>query len=411
VRVLAVGNVYPPHLLGGYEVIWRGVTHQLSTDGHAARVLTTDYRRPEVSLDAAEDADVHRELRWYWRDHEWPPNGPLERLRIERHNAAVFDRHLRDFRPDVIAWWPMGGMSLGLIERARRAGVPSALFVLDYWPRYGPERDLWLRMWSRRPRAGAIAERLTGLTARAELATAGRWVFCSRAVLEDTLATGLEISDWTILSPGVERSYLDAPREPQPPDWRWRLLYIGRVVEQKGVRTAIESLTRLPGQARLLVVGEGDEGYRHELEELARELGVAERVEFRPAQSREALPEIYRHADAVVFPVQWAEPWGLVPLEAMALGRPVIATGTGGSGDFLVDGENSLLFEPQDADQLASALTSLADDPDLRERLRRGGFETAARHSEDAFNRRAVEELQAISRGDVSVSLDAGRAG
>src|ERR1700722_20158158 len=100
-RVLAVGNVYPPHLLGGYEVIWRGVTHQLRTDGHAARVLTTDYRRADVPPDAAEDDDVHRELRWYWRDHEWPAVDPLERLRIERHNAAVFDRHLRDFQPDV----------------------------------------------------------------------------------------------------------------------------------------------------------------------------------------------------------------------------------------------------------------------------------------------------------------------
>lgn len=410
-RVLAVGNVYPPHLLGGYEVIWRGVTEQLRVDGHAARVLTTDYRRADVPADAADDPDVRRELRWYWNEHQWPAMSPRERLRLERHNAQVFDRHLTEFRPDVIAWWAVGGMSLGLIERARRAGVPSAFFVLDYWPRYGPERDLWTRMWSVRPRAAAVAERLTGLPTQLRLDGAGRWLFCSRAMLDDTVAAGVDASDSAILAPGIERSYLEAPREPKPPEWGWRLLYIGRVVEQKGVRTAIESLAHLPEQARLRIVGEGDDGYRRQLTDLAGRLGVAGRVQFEPSQPRQSLHEIYRSADVVVFPVHWAEPWGLVPLEAMALGRLVVATGTGGSGDFLDDSKNSLLFAPRDPRALAAAVSALADSPELRERLRRGGYETAARHGEDAFNRRAIDELQAISAGHVPVKPGAPRHG
>src|SRR5947209_1264313 len=116
-RVLAVGNVYPPHLLGGYEVIWRGAMRHLRSEGHDGRVLTTDYRRGDVPGDANEDPEVYRELSWYWRDHEWLSLSPRERFRLERHNAAVFDRHLREFRPDVITWWPVGGMSLGLLER------------------------------------------------------------------------------------------------------------------------------------------------------------------------------------------------------------------------------------------------------------------------------------------------------
>lgn len=398
IRVLAIGNVYPPHHLGGYEVIWRGVMHQLRGDGDAVRVLTTDYRRPEAGQDAVEDPDVHRELRWYWRDHQWPDLSPFARLALERHNAAVFDRHLHEFRPDVVVWWPVGGMSLGLIERARRAGLPSVLFILDYWPRYGPEHDLWIRMWARRPRAAMLAQRLTGLPTRVDLEAAGRWVFCSRSMLDDTRALGLDVADWTILSPGVERAYVEAERELEPPAWRWRLLYIGRVVEQKGVRTAIEALAHLPADARLTIIGEGDEGYRRELERLSERLGVAERVDFGPPRPREQLPGAYRAADAVLFPVQWAEPWGLVPLEAMALGRPVVATGTGGSGDFLRDGENSLLFEAGDAAALASALIRLADDPALRERLRAAGYATAALHSEERFNRAAVDEIEAVLR-------------
>ena len=396
-RVLAVGNVYPPHLLGGYEVIWRGAMRHLRSEGHGARVLTTDYRRDDVPAGAEEDPEVHRELGWYWRDHEWLAPGPRERLRLERHNAEVFDRHLREFRPDVITWWPVGGMSLGLIERARRAHIPSLLFVLDYWPHYGPVHDLWTHMWASHRVAGAILDRVTGLPTRPRLEVAGRWLFCSRSMRDETLATGLRIGDQAILAAGVDNMFLRAAREAQPPDRRWRLAYIGRVVEQKGVRTAIESLARLPAHATLRIVGEGDAPYRRELESLAVSLGVADRVRFDAPRSGGQLIDAYRTADVIVFPVQWAEPFGLVPLEAMALGRPVVATGRGGSGDYLADSRNSLLFEAGDAGALAAAVARLADDPQLRERLRAGGFETAAAHGEDEFDRRALEEMLACA--------------
>ena len=100
----------------------------------------------------------------------------------------------------------------------------------------------------------------------------------------------------------------------------------------------------------------------------------------------------------MVFPVRWEEPWGLVPLEAMAKGRPVLATGRGGSAEYLRDGENCLLFEADDSSALARALHRLASDPALRARLRAGGLETAPRHTEALFNQ-AVERLVTSARG------------
>jgi glycosyltransferase involved in cell wall biosynthesis len=398
VRVLAIGSVYPPHHLGGYEVIWRGAMRHVLAEGHAARVLTTDYRRTDVGTEDAEDPDVHRELQWYWRDHEWRSLGLRERLALERHNGVVFDRHLQDFRPDVISWWPLGGMSLGLIERARGAGIPSVFFVLDPWPVYGPRVDQWLRTCARfGPLASAVG-RVTGLPAGVSLSGAGRFVFCSRALRDETLAAGLAIADSTIVTPGVERSLVDQPREAEAPPWRWRLLYVGRVVEQKGVETAVASLPLLPDNAKLRIVGEGDRPYLAELERLASELGVADRVTLEGSRPRSELTELYRSADAVVFPVQWSEPWGLVPLEAMALGRPVVATGRGGSGEYLRNRRNSLLVEAGDAAGLAGALRTLAVDPALREQLIAGGYETADEHTEDGFNRRALEEMLNTSR-------------
>jgi glycosyltransferase involved in cell wall biosynthesis len=397
-RVLAVGSVYPPHHLGGYEVIWRGAMRHLGAEGHTARVLTTDYRRTDVAAEDAEDPDVHRELQWYWRDHNWRSLGLRERLALERHNALVFDRHLRHLRPDVISWWPLGGMSLSLIERARAAGVPSIFFVLDPWPFYGPRVDQWLRTWKRVGTLAAVVERLTGLPARVDLSVAGRFVFCSQALRDQMLATTVPIGDSTVVTPGVERSLVEHPREPEAPPWRWRLLYVGRVVEQKGIETAIAAMPLIADDARLRIVGEGDRPYRSRLERLASELGVADRITFAGARPREQLIEVYRDADALVFPVQWSEPWGLVPLEAMALGRPVVASGRGGSAEYLVEGRNSLLFKAGDAGALAAALRTLAGDPQLRGRLITGGYETAAEHTEDAFNRVALEETLRASR-------------
>jgi glycosyltransferase involved in cell wall biosynthesis len=394
-RVLAVGSVYPPHHLGGYEIIWRGAMRHLRREGHLARILTTGYRRPEAAPAAREDPDVHRELDWYWRDHEWRALGPLESYRLERRNADILDRHLEEFRPDVMTWWPVGGMSLGLIERARRAGIPSLLFVLDPWLSYGPVHDRWNRMWGRLGPVATLADRVSGLPTRVDYRAAGRWVFCSAAMRAQALGAGLRDADATILSPGIERSFLHAAAEPDPPPWRWRLLYLGRVVEQKGVATAIESLALLPAGATLRILGEGDSGYRRRLEQLAARLKVSDQVKFEPPRPREELPSVYREADAIVFPVEWPEPWGLVPLEAMALGRPVVATGRGGSGEYLVDGGNSLIFEPGSPSGLAAALRALAGDAALRERLRQQGYETAARHGEDAFNAGALAEMLA----------------
>jgi glycosyltransferase involved in cell wall biosynthesis len=104
------------------------------------------------------------------------------------------------------------------------------------------------------------------------------------------------------------------------------------------------------------------------------------------------LAALYRDADAVLFPVRWQEPFGLVPLEAMACGTPVVATGTGGSAEYLVDEGNALMVAPDDPAALARAVRRMASDPALRARLRRHGLVTSAGHD----RRRSSAELERL---------------
>jgi glycosyltransferase involved in cell wall biosynthesis len=103
-------------------------------------------------------------------------------------------------------------------------------------------------------------------------------------------------------------------------------------------------------------------------------------------------------ADALVFPVRWREPWGLVPLEAMAVGRPVVATGRGGSGEYLRHEENCLIFDPDAGPAaLAAALRRLAGDELLRDRLRAAGTATVERIGVSAFDEAVEASLERAS--------------
>jgi glycogen(starch) synthase len=385
--VLTVGNMYPPHHTGGYELVWRAAVERLRGDGHQVRVLTTDHRGSSVEPD---DADVYRELRWYWRDHAFPARGLIACLALERHNLSVLQRHLDELRPDVVAWWSMGGMSLSLLEQARRGRVPAVAFVHDDWVDYARRTDGWYRRFRRRPRRARLAERLLGVPTRVDFPTAARYVFVSETTRARALMAGVAMFETAIAHSGIDSSFLSLAPER---DWSWELLYVGRIDPRKGIDTAVDALNHLPPEARLTVIGEGDPRERERLVARISRAGLTDRVLLVGGRERSMLRESYAAADAVLFPVTWPEPWGLVPLEAMAVGRPVVATGRGGSGEYLRDGHNCLLFEGGDPVGLADAVRRLSNDPDLRSKLRQAGFASACEHTEERFNDAVVAAL------------------
>jgi glycosyltransferase involved in cell wall biosynthesis len=167
-----------------------------------------------------------------------------------------------------------------------------------------------------------------------------------------------------------------APRTGRP-----RLLVLGRLVERKGQDDAVRALAAVP-DAELVVVGgpppdslARDPEVRR-LRGIADSIGVGDRLVFTGAVARADVPAWVRSAD-VVLAVPWYEPFGITPLEAMACGRPVVATAVGGLVDTVADGVTGDLVPPRDPAALGEVLAALLADDDRRAAYGAAGVQRA----------------------------------
>jgi D-inositol-3-phosphate glycosyltransferase len=144
-------------------------------------------------------------------------------------------------------------------------------------------------------------------------------------------------------------------------------------VRRKGLDTVLEAMARLP-EAELLVAGGPARRDLDRDPEVARwravaeRHGISDRVVFLGGVPHEEVPALMRSADVVVG-VPWYEPFGMVPVEAMACGTPVVASAVGGHLDTVVDGTTGLLVPPRDPRALAGALRRVLDAPGWRRTL------------------------------------------
>lgn len=160
------------------------------------------------------------------------------------------------------------------------------------------------------------------------------------------------------------------------------ILFVGRIYSrQKGLESLVRAMSLLPrsSRARLRLAGE-DWGGTHPLASLAANLGIGERIIFLGRLDRPTLLREYADADLFVLPSLF-EPFGIVLLEAMAAGLPIVATRVGGIPEIVVEGRTGLLVDPDRPKQLAEAIRCLCEDESLRNSLGREGRERSKSYS------------------------------
>jgi D-inositol-3-phosphate glycosyltransferase len=309
--------------------------------------------------------------------------------------AARLGRSFRADPPDVVHahFWMSGRAALAA---ARPLGIP----VLQTFHALGVVK--------RRHQGAKDTSPPTRLREEAFLAReADRIVAtCSDEVFE-LVRMGADLRKVAVVSCGVDLELFrpDGPVGPRPTG-RHRLLVISRLVERKGIGDVVAAMARLPG-TELVVAGgppagelAGDPEARR-LTELAERVGVADRVRLLGRVGRGDLPALYRSADLVVN-VPWYEPFGIVPLEAMACGVPVVASAVGGLVDSVVDGVTGVHVPPRRPAPLAEAVAGLLADPDRRASLGAAGARRARRrYGWDRIARSTLEVYSGLPAGAV----------
>jgi D-inositol-3-phosphate glycosyltransferase len=240
---------------------------------------------------------------------------------------------------------------------------------------------------------------------------------CSDEVFE-LVGMGADLRRVAVVPCGVDLDLFrpEGPTAPRP-DARFRLLVVSRLVERKGIGNVITAMAKLP-QAELVVAGGppaaelGADPEVRRLTALAERLGVAGRVRLLGQVGRAELPALYRSADLVVC-VPWYEPFGIVPLEAMACGVPVVATAVGGLVDTVVDGVTGVHVPPRQPGMVADAVAGLLADPERRAALGAAGARRARRrYGWDRIARSTLEVYAGLPAGVVRGPASAvGRSG
>ena len=402
-KILVLSNLYPPHYVGGYELHCQSIVEALRSRGHKVDVLTSDHGLEKDETTVTERG-VRRSLKIHGMfGHPWL--GIHQLFALERHNNQTLLDTLKSVQPDLVYVWSCSGLSKSILFTLQNSAVPTVFVVCDHWIARSQSSDVWTRWWNRkdatlRHRLLRTMWTLTGARLRCQRHAPTnpmhqmrfqRLYFCSRALRDFTAAAGFRVEHGAVIYCPIKTELFTGEVRPASQAVQ-RLLFVGRLTEDKGVMTAMRAmaLVRDKFAGQLSVYGRGDASYEKQLRSFVEDHKLP--VQFASVSAPGEMPPIYREHDALLFTSEWAEPFALTPLEAMASGIPVIGTMTGGSVELFRHGDNALTYAAGNAEELGQRILELDKNPAQRvEMARRGQEEVRARFAEPVI----VDQVEA----------------
>lgn len=399
VRVLILSWEYPPRVVGGLGRHVHALTRNLAAQGHEVHVVTRDH--PDAPVEETVDG-IH-----VVRVTEAPPVMTFDTelvqwvLAFNNRVQSAATRLMLDHDIEVIHAhdWLVAYAAAGIKDAF---GVPLVATV--HATEYGRHQ-------------GWLPGRMNKLIHQVEwwlTYEARRVITCSHYMSEqvndifqlplekvDVVPNAVEVADFT-----VDPTEVAEFRAQFTPNGEQMVLFAGRLEYEKGVQTVLQALEKVEAAAGPVVFAIAGVGtYSDELRKMVDELGITDRVRFTGFLEDHDLRLHYAAADVAVAPSIY-EPFGLVAVEAMACGTPVVVGDTGGLRE-IVDGGHGLVFPPQDADELAARLVEVLSDASLAEQLvRKGTARASSSFHWDAVASRTVEVYEQAIREEAA--LDGG---
>ncbi|WPL11570.1 glycosyltransferase [Thiorhodovibrio litoralis] len=346
-RILVVTNLLPPQEMGGFgRTMWE-FCQALISRGHTLRILTAEmphlYRDPGADMTEVEQ-HAKRTLRLYgdWRDGRTVSEPDPERRQvIANANTRAILAEAEHFKPNACLAGNLDFLDFRFLHELLKRNIPVVHRLgnaaTGYPIQATPQSPLFC------------------------LAGASDWL------LRELAAQGYRFPNTAVLPPGSE---LHACYRAFPARFDvLRLCFVGLVMPYKGPQILMQALAELhrhgiPFTCEFAGDTTAPE-FVEQLKSFAGNWGFTDRVVFSGYLDRTRLPQLYARSNVLVFPSQFAEPFGKSQIEAMAAGLVVVSSGTGGAGEIVQHERNGLLFDKADAGQLAEQLIQLATEPGM----------------------------------------------
>ena len=371
---------------GGVETHLLDLCSELARQGHEVHALVGSMEgEPEES--EVEGIQIHRQ-NWMnpeiMRERKREVNIPVDRVwpSLQQEVKSAYQRFIQKHEIDLVHahnfhhFLPEYG--LALTEIRQEQDVPTLLTIHEMWGEFLCQDLLKRTEWD-----GIIA--------------------VGQHVYGDVIAKVPNVENLRVVLHGVNTEMFrpnvdgNALKRELGLGGKLVILHPARLLPWKGVHTTVDAFARIADRFPdiALVVTDTQEildwahelhGYREQIFSMVEDNELSDRVVMRSFDFREELPQAYAMSDIVLYPTSGEEPFGLVPLEGMASGKPVIVSLSGGLIESVVDGVTGFLIPKEEDCLLAQRLSTLLKHPDLAEEMGQAG----RRHVEDHFSRQRM---------------------
>lgn len=407
-RILQATDCYPPPLVGGRDLHVRMLSHELVRRGHEVEVASlAGLEGARTEMDG--DIPVHRIAGWSRALNRFyaNPRQPFHPTIADPGMVRSLAELVRRFQPEVVhvhSWilhsflpfLPSNKTRLVVTMHEYGLVCPKNTFVYKEGTCDGPRFAKCVACASDQYGAVRSAALTTGLTVtRRARHRVDRYIAVSTPVAQACapLAAGGG-SPITVIPPFLgddSFSSIEAARPCFVPPTGDYVMFAGALAPHKGVDVLLEAYKDFDPAVPLVLVG---------LRSAQTPLGFPDNVIVAENVPHSDVLRAWEHCSVAVVPSRWPDPCPLVVLEAMAAGRPVVASAVGGIPDMVVDGATGVLVPPNDVVALRAAIAGLLADPGLRTRMGQAGRERANGYSANAI----VPQIERVYDEAISAS-------
>ena len=410
-RVLIVTQLFPPHAIGGSEIVAYQQAKVLKKEGFDVRIFTGrinntpeqySFKREKKEFDVT-SVNLHSV------DFEHTRIASISKSKIEE----IFMEDLYNVAPDIVHFHNIYAMSASMIDECRRMNIPVVVTLHDYWgicfrnilmdkdnricTRSGLECFYCKDHLGMEDGSRISIDKRNSFIMRS-YSSADLLISPSRYLAERFVERGLPASKVCVINNGIDIARFRDIKKIESKKIRFG--YIGQIIRHKGIEKLIRSMSMLSDTEKkdisLSIVGTGEKLFFNYCKNLAAKLNISGFTKFRGPLDNREIAKVYREIDVLIVPSIWPENSPVTIMEALASKVPVLASDIGGMPELVHEGVTGYLHRYDDACSLTKSIRKIIGNPEVIKSMAESCFVIADRYNLQKQVRLIIDEYNKL---------------